>query len=122
MVGVSIVVFGVGDLTPLINPPHTQTHLHKANPLPHHLPCQSQPHCTVACPSLSPLQKHRERRRSSTAINGFPGNFNPFPGNGNLPDLVQQSTSPLISPSDGAQVCGAALPHLIPVDRNFVTR
>uniref|UniRef100_A0A674MCE5 non-specific serine/threonine protein kinase n=1 Tax=Takifugu rubripes TaxID=31033 RepID=A0A674MCE5_TAKRU len=73
----------------------------------HHLPCQTQPHCTVACPSLSPLQKHRERRRSSTASNGFPGNFNPFPGNGNLPDLVQQSTSPLVSPSDGAQVCGA---------------
>uniref|UniRef100_A0A674PAX4 non-specific serine/threonine protein kinase n=1 Tax=Takifugu rubripes TaxID=31033 RepID=A0A674PAX4_TAKRU len=85
----------------------------------HHLPCQTQPHCTVACPSLSPLQKHRERRRSSTASNGFPGNFNPFPGNGNLPDLVQQSTSPLVSPSDGAQVCGAALPHLIPVDRNL---
>uniref|UniRef100_A0A674NQT3 non-specific serine/threonine protein kinase n=1 Tax=Takifugu rubripes TaxID=31033 RepID=A0A674NQT3_TAKRU len=39
--------------------------------------------------------------RSSTASNGFPGNFNPFPGNGNLPDLVQQSTSPLVSPSDG---------------------
>ncbi|CAF89592.1 unnamed protein product, partial [Tetraodon nigroviridis] len=50
-------------------------------------------------------EKHRERRRSSTASNGFPGNLNPFPGNGNLPDLVQQSTSPLISPSDGAQVC-----------------
>lgn len=53
-------------------------------------------------------QKHRERRRSSAASNGFPGNAN-------LPDLVQQSTSPLISPADalGAQVGGASvgLPH-----------
>uniref|UniRef100_A0A673ATG7 non-specific serine/threonine protein kinase n=1 Tax=Sphaeramia orbicularis TaxID=375764 RepID=A0A673ATG7_9TELE len=59
--------------------------------------------------SLRPLsvffQKHGERRRSSTASNGFPGNTNLFPGNTNLPDLVQQSTSPLVSPSDssGAQ-------------------
>uniref|UniRef100_A0A4W6FZH1 non-specific serine/threonine protein kinase n=1 Tax=Lates calcarifer TaxID=8187 RepID=A0A4W6FZH1_LATCA len=55
------------------------------------------------------FQKHGERRRSSTASNGFPGNANLFPGNANLPDLVQQSTSPLVSPGDasGAQVGGA---------------
>uniref|UniRef100_A0A3Q4BLM2 non-specific serine/threonine protein kinase n=1 Tax=Mola mola TaxID=94237 RepID=A0A3Q4BLM2_MOLML len=47
--------------------------------------------------------------RRSTASNGFPGNANLFPGNVNLPDLVQQSTSPLVSPGDasGAQVGGA---------------
>lgn len=89
--------------------PDTHTHTPALSCLPpSHLACQSQLHCSLACPSLSPLQKHRERRRSSTASNGFPGNFNPFPGNGNLPDLVQQSPSPLLSPSNGAQVCGAA--------------
>uniref|UniRef100_A0A665VV80 non-specific serine/threonine protein kinase n=1 Tax=Echeneis naucrates TaxID=173247 RepID=A0A665VV80_ECHNA len=37
--------------------------------------------------------------------NGFPGNTNLFLGNANLPDLVQQSPSPLVSPGDasGAQ-------------------
>uniref|UniRef100_A0A667ZUX8 non-specific serine/threonine protein kinase n=1 Tax=Myripristis murdjan TaxID=586833 RepID=A0A667ZUX8_9TELE len=49
---------------------------------------------------LSLFQKHGERRRSSTASNGFPGNL--FPGNANLPDLVQQSASPLVSPGDGS--------------------
>uniref|UniRef100_A0A8C3B1X2 non-specific serine/threonine protein kinase n=1 Tax=Cyclopterus lumpus TaxID=8103 RepID=A0A8C3B1X2_CYCLU len=43
--------------------------------------------------------------RSSAASNGFPANGNLFPANANLPDLVQQSTSPLVSPGDasGAQ-------------------
>uniref|UniRef100_A0A8D0DHI8 non-specific serine/threonine protein kinase n=1 Tax=Sander lucioperca TaxID=283035 RepID=A0A8D0DHI8_SANLU len=43
--------------------------------------------------------------RSSAASNGFPGNTNLFAGNANLPDLVQQSPSPLVSPGDasGAQ-------------------
>uniref|UniRef100_A0A669CNK1 non-specific serine/threonine protein kinase n=1 Tax=Oreochromis niloticus TaxID=8128 RepID=A0A669CNK1_ORENI len=56
------------------------------------------------CP---PSPKHRERRRSSTASNGFPGKL--FSGSANLPDLVQQSTSPLVSPGDasGVQVGGA---------------
>lgn len=56
------------------------------------------------------LQKHGKRRRSSTTSNGFPSNANLFSGNANLPDLVQQSTSPLVSPGDasGAQVGGAA--------------
>lgn len=69
---------------------------------------------TASLHSSPPLslffQKHRERRRSSTASNGFPGNANLFAGNANLPDLVQQSTSPLVSPGDasGAQVGGAA--------------
>lgn len=64
------------------------------------------------------FQKHRERRRSSTASNGFPGNANLFPGNANLPDLVQQSTSPLVSPGDasGAQVGGAAAPNCWPLN------
>uniref|UniRef100_A0A3Q1J8W5 non-specific serine/threonine protein kinase n=1 Tax=Anabas testudineus TaxID=64144 RepID=A0A3Q1J8W5_ANATE len=55
------------------------------------------------------LQKHGKRRRSSTTSNGFPSNANLFSGNANLPDLVQQSTSPLVSPGDasGAQVGGA---------------
>uniref|UniRef100_A0A665VVE1 non-specific serine/threonine protein kinase n=1 Tax=Echeneis naucrates TaxID=173247 RepID=A0A665VVE1_ECHNA len=54
------------------------------------------------------FQKYRGRRRSSTASNGFPGNTNLFLGNANLPDLVQQSPSPLVSPGDasGAQVGG----------------
>ncbi|XP_068160232.1 TRAF2 and NCK interacting kinase b isoform X8 [Antennarius striatus] len=39
-------------------------------------------------------EKHRERRRSSAASNGYPGNAN-------LPDLVQQSSAPLMS-SGGA--------------------
>uniref|UniRef100_A0A4W6FYA9 non-specific serine/threonine protein kinase n=1 Tax=Lates calcarifer TaxID=8187 RepID=A0A4W6FYA9_LATCA len=63
----------------------------------------------IISPPLSLFfQKHGERRRSSTASNGFPGNANLFPGNANLPDLVQQSTSPLVSPGDasGAQVGG----------------
>ncbi|XP_071369094.1 TRAF2 and NCK interacting kinase b, partial [Centroberyx affinis] len=52
--------------------------------------------------TLMMREKHGERRRSSTASNGFPGNANLFPGNANLPDLVQQSTSPLVSPGDGS--------------------
>ncbi|XP_063340360.1 TRAF2 and NCK interacting kinase b isoform X2 [Pelmatolapia mariae] len=47
-------------------------------------------------------EKHRERRRSSTASNGFPGKL--FYGSANLPDLVQQSTSPLVSPGDACGV------------------
>uniref|UniRef100_A0A669E159 non-specific serine/threonine protein kinase n=1 Tax=Oreochromis niloticus TaxID=8128 RepID=A0A669E159_ORENI len=75
-------------------------------PSPHHLTCQ-----TASLHSSPPLslffQKHRERRRSSTASNGFPGKL--FSGSANLPDLVQQSTSPLVSPGDasGVQVGGA---------------
>ncbi|KAM9332105.1 TRAF2 and NCK interacting kinase b isoform 4-T4 [Pholidichthys leucotaenia] len=42
-------------------------------------------------------ERHGERRRSSTASNGFPSNTN-------LPDLVQQSTSPLVSPGDASGV------------------
>uniref|UniRef100_A0A8D3BJQ1 non-specific serine/threonine protein kinase n=1 Tax=Scophthalmus maximus TaxID=52904 RepID=A0A8D3BJQ1_SCOMX len=43
----------------------------------------------------------------STASNGFLGNSNLFPGNANLPDLVQQSASPLVSPGDasGRDLC-----------------
>uniref|UniRef100_A0A8D3A6J0 non-specific serine/threonine protein kinase n=1 Tax=Scophthalmus maximus TaxID=52904 RepID=A0A8D3A6J0_SCOMX len=44
--------------------------------------------------------------RSSTASNGFLGNSNLFPGNANLPDLVQQSASPLVSPGDYAMGSG----------------
>uniref|UniRef100_A0A3Q3WSQ7 non-specific serine/threonine protein kinase n=1 Tax=Mola mola TaxID=94237 RepID=A0A3Q3WSQ7_MOLML len=55
--------------------------------------------------AVSDIPRIMERRRRSTASNGFPGNANLFPGNVNLPDLVQQSTSPLVSPGDasGAQ-------------------
>ncbi|XP_047193856.1 TRAF2 and NCK interacting kinase b isoform X4 [Hippoglossus stenolepis] len=55
--------------------------------------------------TLRMREKHGERRRSSAASNGFLGNANLFPGNANLPDLVQPSTSPLVSPGDssGAQ-------------------
>ncbi|XP_069368277.1 TRAF2 and NCK interacting kinase b isoform X8 [Paralichthys olivaceus] len=55
--------------------------------------------------TLMMREKHGERRRSSAASNGFLSNANLFPGNANLPDLVQQSTSPLVSPGDasGAQ-------------------
>lgn len=55
------------------------------------------------------FQRHRGRRRSSTASNGFPGNANLFLCNTSLPDLVQQSASPLVSPGEasGAQVGGA---------------
>ncbi|XP_035814414.1 TRAF2 and NCK interacting kinase b isoform X9 [Amphiprion ocellaris] len=55
--------------------------------------------------TLMMREKLGERRRSSAASNGFPGNANLFPGNANLPDLVQQSPSPLVSPGDasGAQ-------------------
>lgn len=85
-------------------PPNTNTHLLTAglNSRP------PSPHLSITgllprgpAPSLSLPQKHRERRRSSAASNGFPGKAN-------LPDLVQQSTSPLISPADalGAQVGG----------------
>ncbi|XP_062415260.1 TRAF2 and NCK interacting kinase b isoform X14 [Pungitius pungitius] len=55
--------------------------------------------------TLMMRERHGGRRRSSAASNGFPGNANLFPGNANLPDLVQQSASPLVSPGDasGAQ-------------------
>uniref|UniRef100_I3KMD1 non-specific serine/threonine protein kinase n=1 Tax=Oreochromis niloticus TaxID=8128 RepID=I3KMD1_ORENI len=57
----------------------------------------------IISPPLSLFfQKHRERRRSSTASNGFPGKL--FSGSANLPDLVQQSTSPLVSPGDASGV------------------
>ncbi|XP_035847192.1 TRAF2 and NCK interacting kinase b isoform X3 [Sander lucioperca] len=51
------------------------------------------------------MMREKQRRRSSAASNGFPGNTNLFAGNANLPDLVQQSPSPLVSPGDasGAQ-------------------
>lgn len=78
----------------------------------HHLTCQSKPHCSVATPLFFYFQRHRGRRRSSAASNGFPGNANLFLGNTNLPDLVQQSPSPLASPEDasGAQVGGETGP------------
>ncbi|XP_047468212.1 TRAF2 and NCK interacting kinase b isoform X14 [Mugil cephalus] len=53
--------------------------------------------------TLMMRETHREWRQSSTASNGSPGN-NVFPGNANLPDLVQQSTSPLVSPGDASGV------------------
>ncbi|XP_071063057.1 TRAF2 and NCK interacting kinase b isoform X6 [Pseudochaenichthys georgianus] len=48
--------------------------------------------------TLMMREKHGRRRRSSAVSNGFSGNAN-------LPDLVQQSHSPLVSPGDapGAQ-------------------
>ncbi|XP_030205096.1 TRAF2 and NCK interacting kinase b [Gadus morhua] len=52
--------------------------------------------------TLMMREKRRDRRRSSAASNGFPGNTYLFPGNASLPDLVQQSTSPLVSPGDGS--------------------
>ncbi|KAG7231354.1 hypothetical protein INR49_012194, partial [Caranx melampygus] len=61
------------------------------------------------------FQKHGERRRSSTASNGFLGNTNLFPGNANLPDLVQQSTSPLVSPGDASGVQTVTLSPVHPV-------
>ncbi|XP_029001442.1 TRAF2 and NCK interacting kinase b isoform X13 [Betta splendens] len=62
--------------------------------------------------TLMMREKRGEQRRSSTASNGFPGNANLFTAIANLPDLVQQSTSPLVSPGDasGAQVGGAPRP------------
>lgn len=73
-----------------------------------HLTCQSQLPPTASLFLF--FQRFRGRRRSSTASNGLPGNANLFLGNTNLPDLVQQSTSPLVSPGDasGAQVGRAA--------------
>lgn len=67
---------------------------------------------SVATPLFFYFQRHRGRRRSSAASNGFPGNANLFLGNTNLPDLVQQSPSPLASPGDasGAQVGGETGP------------
>ncbi|KAM8823070.1 TRAF2 and NCK interacting kinase b isoform 3-T3 [Spinachia spinachia] len=55
--------------------------------------------------TLMMRERHGGRRRSSAATNGFPGDADLFPGKANLPDLVQQSTSPLVSPGDasGAQ-------------------
>uniref|UniRef100_A0A3P9KSC7 non-specific serine/threonine protein kinase n=1 Tax=Oryzias latipes TaxID=8090 RepID=A0A3P9KSC7_ORYLA len=47
-------------------------------------------------------ERHRGRRRSSTASNGFPGNANLFLCNTSLPDLVQQSASPLVSPGEAS--------------------
>uniref|UniRef100_A0A8D3CFI3 non-specific serine/threonine protein kinase n=1 Tax=Scophthalmus maximus TaxID=52904 RepID=A0A8D3CFI3_SCOMX len=100
--GASDGTVAVSDIPSLLPPPSSLDHL----------TCQSQPRHTYVCPP-SPLslffQKHGERRRSSTASNGFLGNSNLFPGNANLPDLVQQSASPLVSPGDasGAQVGGA---------------
>uniref|UniRef100_A0A3Q3B3I7 non-specific serine/threonine protein kinase n=1 Tax=Kryptolebias marmoratus TaxID=37003 RepID=A0A3Q3B3I7_KRYMA len=66
------------------------------------------PRIISPAPFLLYFQRHRGRRRSSTASNGFPGNANLFLGNTNLPDLVQQSSSPLASPGDasGVQVGG----------------
>uniref|UniRef100_A0A8C8DG29 non-specific serine/threonine protein kinase n=1 Tax=Oryzias sinensis TaxID=183150 RepID=A0A8C8DG29_9TELE len=60
---------------------------------------------TVAVSDI-PRIMHRGRRRSSTASNGFPGNANLFLCNTSLPDLVQQSASPLVSPGEasGSQV------------------
>lgn len=98
---------------------HTCTQQGSASCL-HHLTCQSQLRCTVAPPHFLSLffQKHGERRRSSTASNGFLGNTNLFPGNANLPDLVQQSTSPLVSPGDasGVQVGGVAPKYRPPLN------
>ncbi|XP_061569785.1 TRAF2 and NCK-interacting protein kinase-like isoform X4 [Cololabis saira] len=54
--------------------------------------------------TLRMRERSRGPRRGSAASNGFPGNFSLFLGNTNLPDLVQQSSSPLAPPGDaGAQ-------------------
>ncbi|KAM4718855.1 TRAF2 and NCK interacting kinase b isoform 11-T11 [Anableps anableps] len=45
--------------------------------------------------TLMMRERFKGRRRSSAPGNGFPGSVNPFLGNANLPNLVQQSTSPL---------------------------
>ncbi|XP_035980834.1 TRAF2 and NCK interacting kinase b isoform X8 [Fundulus heteroclitus] len=45
--------------------------------------------------TLMMRERFRGRRRSSAPSNGFRGSGNPFLGNTNLPDLVQQSASPL---------------------------
>uniref|UniRef100_A0A3Q2P290 non-specific serine/threonine protein kinase n=1 Tax=Fundulus heteroclitus TaxID=8078 RepID=A0A3Q2P290_FUNHE len=73
----------------------------------HRLTCPS-PRCSGAMPpppSLLFLQRFRGRRRSSAPSNGFRGSGNPFLGNTNLPDLVQQSASPL-GHASGVQVGG----------------
>ncbi|XP_056289569.1 TRAF2 and NCK interacting kinase b isoform X3 [Pseudoliparis swirei] len=59
--------------------------------------------------TLRMREKHGRRRRSSAASNGFPGNHaNLFPADGNLPDLLQQSPSPLVSPGDAQYAMGGS--------------
>ncbi|XP_077411264.1 TRAF2 and NCK interacting kinase b isoform X13 [Vanacampus margaritifer] len=55
--------------------------------------------------TLMMREKRGERRRSSTASNGVFGIANLFADASNLPDLVQQSASPLVAPGNapGAQ-------------------
>uniref|UniRef100_A0A3Q3K820 non-specific serine/threonine protein kinase n=1 Tax=Monopterus albus TaxID=43700 RepID=A0A3Q3K820_MONAL len=104
----------VSDIPRIITNTETNTPAHSSVQLPpasslHHLTCQSQPLCKSTRPFCFFLQKHGERRRSSAASSHFPSSANLIPGNANLPDLVRQSTSPLVSPGDtsGAQVGGA---------------
>lgn len=52
--------------------------------------------CRVAL-TLSLFQTYGDRRRSSALADS-----NGFFGNANLPDLVQQSPSPLVSPGNGS--------------------
>uniref|UniRef100_A0A8C7NNF7 non-specific serine/threonine protein kinase n=1 Tax=Oncorhynchus mykiss TaxID=8022 RepID=A0A8C7NNF7_ONCMY len=52
--------------------------------------------CRVAL-TLSLFQTYGDRRRNSALADS-----NGFPGNANLPDLVQQSPSPMVSPGDGS--------------------
>uniref|UniRef100_A0A674DJY2 non-specific serine/threonine protein kinase n=1 Tax=Salmo trutta TaxID=8032 RepID=A0A674DJY2_SALTR len=47
--------------------------------------------------TLSLFQTYGDRRRNSALADS-----NGFPGNANLPDLVQQSPSPMVSPGDGS--------------------
>ncbi|XP_037136076.1 TRAF2 and NCK interacting kinase b isoform X4 [Syngnathus acus] len=50
--------------------------------------------------TLMMREKRGERRRSSTASNGVFGIANLFADASNLPDLVQQSSAPLVAPGD----------------------
>ncbi|KAM9775045.1 TRAF2 and NCK-interacting protein kinase-like isoform X1 [Syngnathus typhle] len=52
--------------------------------------------------TLMMREKRGERRRSSTASNGVFGIANLFADASNLPDLVQQSSSPLVAPDDAS--------------------
>uniref|UniRef100_A0AAZ3PRF7 non-specific serine/threonine protein kinase n=1 Tax=Oncorhynchus tshawytscha TaxID=74940 RepID=A0AAZ3PRF7_ONCTS len=52
--------------------------------------------------TLSLFQTYGDRRRNSALADS-----NGFPGNANLPDLVQQSPSPMVSPGDGSGGSGS---------------
>uniref|UniRef100_A0A8C7NP63 non-specific serine/threonine protein kinase n=1 Tax=Oncorhynchus mykiss TaxID=8022 RepID=A0A8C7NP63_ONCMY len=66
--------------------------------------------CRVAL-TLSLFQTYGDRRRNSALADS-----NGFPGNANLPDLVQQSPSPMVSPGDGS---GRSHPKHIGVENNY---